>query len=393
MFENYYSEQIKTTPSSFIRSIFGLLKNPEIISFAGGMPNPKSFPQKELQESMIRITEKYQDKLYQYSTTLGIDDLRQYVAEKYKKDYGMNITEKNVVITTGSQQAVDILGKTFINKGDSVLIEKPTFLGFLQIFYFYGVNFLPVTLNDYGLDIEELKASIKKEKPKLAYLIPNFQNPTGITYSKENREAVFDILKDEDTIIVQDDAYGQLYFDKQYKLPYIGVNDVNKNIYLGSFSKIVSPGLRMGYIIANEELVKKIEVAKQMADAHSSVLNQYLILDYMQNNDTEAHIEKIRELYKNQANAMIEAIKKNFGDKVSYTEPKGGMFTWVTLPEDKNALELFNKAIEKKVAFIPGKPFYTIDGIDNTLRLNFSNANIENIEIGIERLAEAYNVL
>lgn len=393
MFENYYSEQIKSTPSSFIRSIFGLLKNPEIISFAGGMPNPISFPQEELKESMARITEKYQDKLYQYSTTLGIDSLRQYIAEQYAARYGMNVTEKNVVITTGSQQAVDILGKTFINKDDFVLIEKPTFLGFLQIFYYYGANFVPVTLKDYGLDIDELKVCVKNHKPKLAYLIPNFQNPTGITYSRENRKAVFDVLKDEDTIIVQDDAYGQLYFDKKYKMPYIGETDINKNIYLGSFSKIVSPGLRLGYIIANEEIVKKIEVAKQMADAHSSVLNQYLILDYMQNNDTEAHIEKIRALYKNQAAAMIEAIKKNFGNKVSYTEPKGGMFTWVTLPKDKDALQLFEKAVEKKVAFIPGKPFYTIEGINNTLRLNYSNANKENIELGIERLAEAYKEL
>lgn len=391
MFQEYFSKRIKNTPSSFIREILKVTQNSEIISFAGGLPNPISFPQEELKISMNRIADKYGSKIYQYSTTMGLDSLREFVVERYKKIWGMNIDINNVLITTGSQQALDLIGKVFINEGDKVLVEKPSYLGLLQSFNSYLASFVETKLNEDGLDIENLKETIKTHKPKLAYLIPNFQNPTGITYSKENREQIFDVIKDENIILIQDDPYGELRFEEGDRLPYIGLNQTNKNIYLGSFSKIVTPGMRLGYIIADKEIMKMLETAKQTADLHSNIFGQYLISDYLWNNDLDKHIEKIKRLYKSQATAMIDAMEKYFPSDVKFTRPKGGMFTWVTIEEGKSVLELFDKAIAKKVAFVPGHPFYVNPQNVNTLRLNYTNADDETIVTGIKRLADSLN--
>ncbi|MBQ9795954.1 MAG: PLP-dependent aminotransferase family protein [Clostridia bacterium] len=390
MFEKLYSERIKKTPSSFIREILKVTQKPEIISFAGGLPNPISFPQEELKVSMNRIAEKYGAKIYQYSTTVGLDILREYIVERYKKLWNMDITIDNVIITTGSQQALDLIAKVFTNENDKVMVEKPSYLGLLQAFCMYDEDFIQTKLNEDGLDIEELKNTIKTHKPKLAYLIPNFQNPTGLTYSKENREAVFEVIKDEDMILIQDDPYGELRFEGD-RIPYIGLNQTNKNIYLGSFSKIVTPGMRLGYAIADKEIIKMLETAKQASDLHSNIFGQYLIADYLQNNDLDKHIEKIKKLYKTQANAMILAMEEFFPKNVKFTYPKGGMFTWVTLPAEKSAIKLFEKAIAKNVAFVPGDPFYVNTQNVNTLRLNYTNADSETIKEGISRLADAMN--
>ncbi len=389
MFEKYYSDRIKNTPSSFIREILKVTQNPEIISFAGGLPNPISFPQEELKISMDRITQQFGTKIYQYSTTNGLDSLRQFIVDRYKKLWNMDITIDNVIITTGSQQALDLIGKVFINEGDNIMVEKPSYLGLLQAFCMYRANFVQTKLNDDGLDIEDLKNTLKTYKPKLAYLIPNFQNPTGLTYTAENRKAVFEAIKDENMILVQDDPYGELRFEEGERIPYIGLNQTNKNIYLGSFSKIVTPGMRLGYAIADKEIIKMLETAKQASDLHSNIFGQYLISDYLQNNDLDKHIEKIKKLYKTQATAMINAMEEFFPSDVKFTYPKGGMFTWVTLKEGVDVLHLFDKAIAQKVAFVPGHPFYVNPNSVNTLRLNYTNADEKTIRTGIERLGQA----
>ncbi len=389
MFENYFSQRIKNTPSSFIREILKVTQKPEIISFAGGLPNPISFPQEELKISMNRIADNFGAKIYQYSTTMGLDSLRQFIVDRYKRIWGMDITVDNVIITTGSQQALDLIGKVFINDGDKVLVEKPSYLGLLQAFCMYRADFVQSKLNDDGLDIEDLKNNIKTYKPKLAYLIPNFQNPTGLTYTAENRKKVFEVIKDENLILIQDDPYGELRFEDGERIPYIGLNESEKNIYLGSFSKIVTPGMRLGYIIANKEIIKMIETAKQASDLHSNIFGQYLISDYLHNNDLDKHIEKIKKLYKSQASAMVGAMEEYFPKTVKFTHPKGGMFTWVTIQEGKSVTDLFDKAIAKKVAFVPGHPFYVNPQNVNTLRLNYTNADEETIKIGIQRLAQA----
>ena len=390
MFEKYFSKRIKNTSSSFIREILKVTQRPEIISFAGGLPNPVSFPQEELKISMNRIADKYKDKIYQYSTTLGLDSLRQFIASRYKKIHNMDITLDNIIITTGSQQALDLIAKVFLDKNDKVLVEEPSYLGLLQAFSMFEVDFVQTKLNDDGLDIECLKETVNKHHPKLAYLIPNFQNPTGLTYTKENRDLVFDVIKDEDMILIQDDPYGELRFNNEERIPYIGLNKTDKNIYLGSFSKIITPGMRLGYVIAHSEIIKKLETAKQASDLHSNIFAQYLISDYLYNNDLDKHIDKIKKLYKEQASAMIGAMEKYFPKNIKFTYPKGGMFTWVTLEEGKSSTKLFNIALEKKVAFVPGNPFYINQDVDvNTLRLNYTNADSPTIEEGIKRLAQA----
>jgi len=390
MFEEFFSKRIKNTPSSFIREILKVTQNPEIISFAGGLPNPVSFPQEELKVSMNAIADKFGAKIYQYSTTMGLDSLRQFIADRYKKIWNMDITLDNIIITTGSQQALDLIGKVFINEGDNVLVEKPSYLGLLQSFCLFCANFKAVKLDSDGLNIEELNQTMEKYNPKAAYLIPNFQNPTGLTYTKEKREQIFEVIKDKDMILIQDDPYGELRFTDEPRIPYIGLNKSEKNIYLGSFSKIVTPGMRLGYIIANKEIIKMLETAKQASDLHSNIFGQYLISDYSYNNDLDKHIEKIKKLYKEQASTMVGAMEKYFPSNVSFTCPKGGMFTWVTLEEGKSSLELFNKAIKKNVAFVPGNPFYVEQNKDvNTLRLNYTNADNETIIEGIKRLSQS----
>lgn len=390
MFEKFFSTRIKNTPSSFIREILKVTQKPEIISFAGGLPNPVSFPKEELKVSFDRITKKYGDKIYQYSTTLGLDSLRDFIVQRYKKLWNMNLAINNVIITTGSQQALDLIGKVFINDNDKVMVEKPSYLGLLQSFSMYLANFVPTKLNLDGLDIEELKKTIKIHKPKLAYLIPNFQNPTGLTYTAENRKAVFEAIKDEDLILIQDDPYGELRFTDDKRIPYIGANQTDKNIYLGSFSKIVTPGMRLGYIIASEEIIKMLETAKQASDLHTNIFGQYLISDYLENNDLDKHIERIKKLYKEQAGTMLKTMEETFPKDITFTRPKGGMFSWVTLPENKSSLKLFDAAIKRNVAFVPGNPFYVDYTKDvNTLRLNYTNADNETIKEGIKRLAEA----
>lgn len=391
MFEKFYSERIKNTPSSFIREILKVTQSSDIISFAGGLPNPISFPQEALKVSMNRISDMYGAKIYQYSTTCGLDSLREHIVSRYKKLWNMDITIDNVIITTGSQQALDLIGKVFINEGDNVMVEKPSYLGLLQVFCMYKANFVTTKLNEDGLDIEDLKNTMKTYKPKAAYLIPNFQNPTGLTYTKENREKVFDVIKDEDMLLIQDDPYGELRFEDGERIPYIGLNQTEKNIYLGSFSKIVTPGMRLGYIIANKEIIKMLETAKQASDLHSNIFGQYLISDYLSNNDLDKHIEKIKKLYKEQAGAMVSAMEEYFPKNVKFTRPKGGMFTWVTLEEGKDVLQLFDKAIARKVAFVPGHPFYVKPKTVNTLRLNYTNADSDTIKTGIKRLSEALN--
>ena len=390
MFEKFFSKRIEKTPSSFIREILKVTQRSEIISFAGGLPNPISFPQDELKISMNRIADKFGSKIYQYSTTMGLDSLRQYIVDRYKKLWQMNIDIDNVIITTGSQQALDLIGKVFLDDNDKVMVEKPSYLGLLQAFCMYSADFVAVKLNNDGLDIDDLKATIKEHKPKLAYLIPNFQNPTGLTYSRENREKVFEAIKDEDILLIQDDPYGELRFTQDERLPYIGLNKTDKNIYLGSFSKIVTPGMRLGFVVAHKEMIKKLETAKQASDLHSNIFGQYLISDYLENNDLDTHVEKIKKLYKSQADAMISSMEKYFPSNVKYTIPKGGMFTWVELEENKSSLALFNKALEKNVAFVPGNPFYIDSAKEvNTLRLNYTNADEKTIEEGIKRLAQA----
>lgn len=385
--EHLLSEGIKLTPPSFVRSILKTAADPEVISFAGGLPNPISFPQEEMLVSMERIVKTYGSNVFQYSITAGLPELRQYIADRYNRKFGLKLTIDNIIITTGSQQALDLIAKVLLDKGDGVIVEKPTYLAAIQAFSLNQPVFYPIELTDKGLNLEQLEEALA-HNIKFIYTIPNFQNPTGLTYSAENRNFIYEILKKHDVVLIEDDPYGELRFDGEY-LPYIGAGKLPNSILLGTFSKTVTPGMRTGFIISeNTELLKYISIAKEASDLHTNIFAQYIIWDYLKNNDYEAHIARIKNLYKTQAQAMMAAMEKYFPSTVKYTRPHGGMFLWVTLPEGVSAMALFPKALEKKVAFVPGDPFYINTRNANTMRLNYTNADCETIEEGIHRLGD-----
>lgn len=385
--ERLLSEGIKATPPSFVRGILKAASDPNIISFAGGLPNPISFPQEELLESMERIVRTYGSSVFQYAVTAGLPELRQYIADRYNQKFGLHLTVDHVIITTGSQQALDLIGKVLLDKGDGVIVEKPTYLAAIQAFSLNQPVFYPVELSGEGMNIAQLEEALR-HNIKFIYTIPDFQNPTGLTYTAENRQRVYEVLKDREVVLVEDDPYGELRFDGE-RLPYIGAGRLPYSLLLGTFSKTVTPGMRTGFIISeNTELLRYISIAKEAGDLHTNIFSQYLIWDYLKHNDLEAHIAKIKALYQKQAQAMMDAMDKYFPAGVQYTRPHGGMFLWVTLPEGVSAMELFPKALEKKVAFVPGDPFYTGGANANTMRLNYTNADCETIEEGIRRLGE-----
>lgn len=384
-----YSDSILKTPSSFIRNILKVTDAYDVISFAGGLPNPISFPIDELKQSVNDAIDANGAKVFQYSTTQGYLPLRQYIADKLNnKQSNLNYTAEDVLITTGSQQALELISKVLLNKGDGVVIEEPGYLGAIQAFTLREPSFYGVTLETEGLNVEQFKDALKQPNVKMVYTVPNFQNPTGLTYTKERREEVFEAVKDQDVIFIEDDPYGELRFTGEH-LPYIAAGKMTNSVVLGSFSKTVTPGMRLGYILTkNHELLNHVETAKQATDLHTNIFAQYILHQYLTNNEYEAHVKKIIALYKTQADAMLAAMEKYFPPYVKYTKPEGGMFVWVTLPEGVNALDKFTEAMEKKVAFVPGNPFYTDRESVNTLRLNYTNATPETIEEGIKRLAE-----
>lgn len=383
--ETLLSEGIKATPPSFVRSILQAASEPGVISFAGGLPNPVSFPQEALLESMERIVKTYGSHVFQYSITAGLPELRQYIADRYHRIFGLNLTIDNIIITTGSQQALDLIGKVLLDKGDGVIVEKPTYLAAIQAFSMQQPVFYPIALTEEGMNPEELEEALQNPI-KFLYTIPDFQNPTGLTYSAGNRERIYEILKKHEVVLIEDDPYGELRFEGE-RLPYIGAGKLPNSILLGTFSKTVTPGMRIGFLISeNKELLKHISVAKEASDLHTNIFAQYVIWDYLKNNDLDTHIARIKELYRKQAHTMMEAMDRYFPPTVKYTRPRGGMFLWVTLPEGVSAMSLFPKALEKKVAFVPGDPFYTDVKNANTMRLNYTNADSETIEEGIRRL-------
>ena len=384
-----YSDKILNTPSSFIRNILKVTDAPDVISFAGGLPNPISFPIEEIQNSINHAIAENGAKLFQYSTTEGYLPLRQYIADKYKKDYGLDIDPQDILITTGSQQALQLISQVLLNKGEGIVMEEPGYLGAIQAFSLAEPQFYSVTLEEDGLNAEQLEQTLAtNDNIKFIYTVPNFHNPTGITYSREKREEIYEVVKKYDVVLIEDDPYGELRWNGE-KLPYIGAGRLENSVLLGSFSKIVTPGMRLGFLITkNKELMHHITTVKQATDLHTNIFSQMIIYDYLTSNDLQSHVSKIINLYEKQANAMLNAMAKYFPTTVKYTKPDGGMFIWVTLEEGTSALDFFDKAMEEKVAFVPGDPFYTDKTHVNTLRLNYTNSSPEIIEEGIKRLGK-----
>ena len=387
---NLFAERMKSVHKSFIREILKVTEDKNIISFAGGLPNPKSFPVAEIGEAVSKILSQNGEEILQYSTTEGYLPLREYIAERYSKK-GLKVSADEILITNGSQQGIDLVSKVFLNKRDKVLVEDPTYLAAIQSFGLFEPQFVSVPLLEDGVDIDSLQRILAENKIKLFYSVTNFQNPTGITYSKEKRQKLAEILKNEDIVFVEDNPYGEIRFLGD-DIPPVKAY-LEDSVLFGSFSKIVSPGMRLGWIVAKEDIMEKLIIAKQASDLHSNYFTQRAVYQYLIDNDIDEHIEKIKEMYRDQRNLMVSMIEKYFPENVEYTKPEGGMFLWVTLPEGLSSMDLFELAITQNVAFVPGQAFYVDDSGINSLRLNFSNSNNDQIEEGIKRLGNAINKL
>lgn len=380
------ARRMLSTQKSFIREILKVTENPSIISFAGGLPNPELFPTTAMQKAANAVLSENGRAALQYATTEGFAPLREFIAQRYRDKKGIDVSADEVVITSGSQQSLDLAAKVLLDPGDTVLLERPGYLGAIQTFSLFEVAFRSVDLLQDGPDLDQFEKEIRTPGLKLFYGVPNFQNPTGLSYSLEKRKAIAELLEKHDILFLEDDAYGELRYQGD-PLPPLSRSMLQRNgLLLGSFSKITAPGLRLGWIVADRELIRQIVTAKQGTDLHTSIMTQRILSRFLQDNDLDAHIQLIKQRYGSQCEHMLRCIQEHFPPQIEVTHPTGGMFLWCALPQGYSARELFDTAIEKNVAFVPGTPFYTDGGGQNTFRLNFSNADADTISKGIARL-------
>jgi 2-aminoadipate transaminase len=383
--------------SSAIREILKFTQAPDVISFAGGLPAPEVFPVEAFKKACQNVLDKFGSQALQYSPTEGYLPLREMIV-RHTKRFGLNVNPDNVLITSGSQQALDLLGKILINPGDRILVESPTYLGALQAWNSYGAEYVAVPFDDMGMRTDALEEALRLG-PKFIYVLPNFQNPTGVTLSFDRRKELIALADQYGVPIVEDDPYGQLRYAGDHIPPVVVLDGEYRNnnhdpcyygnvIYLSTFSKTLAPGIRLAWVVAPPEVIRKMVQGKQGADLHTSTFNQMVAFDVARGGFLDEHVKKICEIYGERRNFMLNALETHFPPNVHWTRPEGGMFLWVTLPESLNAQEVLKKAVERKVALVPGGPFHATGGGENTMRLNFSNASPEKIQEGISRLGQ-----
>jgi len=382
-----FSSRMAKTPKSFIREILKVTTNPEIISFAGGLPNPALIDVDGIRKAAAAVLERDGRNVLQYSTTEGYLPLRQFIADRYKKRLGLSISPEEILITNGSQQCLDLIGKILIDPGDHIAIERPGYLGAIQAFSLYEPVFHPILLHEDGPDPAVIAHVLDTCPLRLFYGVPNSQNPSGITYTGTRRREIGSVMKTTTALFIEDDAYGELNFAGE-TLPSMREFLPDQTIMIGSFSKILAPGMRLGWVVAPPEIMDSLVIAKQASDLHSNYLSQRIVSEYLDHEDIDVHITKIRTAYKKQCDRMIGLIAATFPESVTCTRPHGGMFVWITLPEGCSSMDVFENALKENVAVLPGSPFYLDGGGTNTLRLNFSNSTDEKIVSGIGRLAK-----
>jgi len=392
--EYRYAHRTQKMGSSVIRELLKFTEQPDIISFAGGLPAPEVFPVKEFQEACNQVLTDHGAQALQYGTTEGYQPLREMIA-RHNTRYSVRVTAENVMITSGSQQALDFIGRLFINRGDYVVVESPTYLGALQAWNAYGAQYISVPSDENGMIMDKLEEALRIG-PKFIYILPNFQNPSGSTLSLERRQRLVLLADQYGVPIVEDDPYGQLRYDGEH-IPSVATLDSryrNDNdgeytgsvIYLSTFSKLLAPGLRLAWVIAPPQVIRKLVMTKQAADLHTSTFNQHVAYEVAKGGFLDEHVKVIRATYKERRDVMIEMMEEMFPAGVSWTKPLGGMFLWGVLPENVDAAEVLKVAVERKVAFVPGGSFHPNGGGANTMRLNFSFSNPDNIREGITRL-------
>jgi 2-aminoadipate transaminase len=391
--DHRFAQRTQRMKSSAIRELLKFTELPDIISFGGGMPASEVFPIEEFKEACIRVLENNGPKSLQYGSTEGYKPLREMIA-RHSLRYGIEVTPDNILITSGSQQALDLLGKIFINRGDRILVESPTYLGALQAWNAYGAEYVSVPADENGMQTDALEEALRCG-PKFIYVLPNFQNPTGVTLTLERRKKLVEMADRYGVPIIEDDPYGQLRFEGEH-LPAVEVVDgriratngcySGNVIYLSTFSKILAPGIRLAWVIAPPEVIFKLVQAKQGADLHTSTFNQIVAYEVGHQGFLDKHILKIREVYQQRRDVMLDALEEHMPEGVHWTHPLGGLFLWATLPEQLKSSEILKEAVKEKVAFVPGDSFYPNGGGQNTMRLNFSHSNPEMINEGMARL-------
>ncbi|MFH1221057.1 MAG: PLP-dependent aminotransferase family protein [Candidatus Eisenbacteria bacterium] len=382
--ESKLCDRCSLMSSSAIREILKFTQQPDVISFAGGLPAPEIFPVKEIEEATVHVLRTRGREALQYGVTEGIPELRHALAKKMHH-YGIAAEPENIFPTNGSQQALDLLARIFIGKDDVVITGSPTYLGALQAFRTYEPRIIGIPIDDDGMQVDILEDVLKKEKVKFIYILPNFHNPMGVTLTLERRVKLVKIAAKYGVPLFEDDPYRELRFEGK-DLP--GISELHKEnvIYMSTFSKTLAPGFRLGWVVAPQIIISKLVQAKQATDLHTSTFVQYVVAEVMKRGLLEGHSEVIRKVYGERRHIMTDAMEEHFPEGVKWTKPEGGLFLWVTAPEGIDTTELLKEAIKKKVAFVPGTPFFPAGGGANTMRINFSNATPERIREGIKRL-------
>lgn len=393
LWEHRYAQRTQRMKGSAIRELLKLTENPEVISFAGGMPAPEIFPAKEFADACARILQNQPALALQYGATEGYTPLREMLAQRTNRS-GLQVSIPNVMLTSGSQQALDLIGKIFINPGDRILVESPTYLGALQAWNAYGAEYVTVCSDENGMCTEDLERTLRCG-PKLIYVLPNFQNPSGTTLSLERRHQLVELADRFGVPIIEDDPYGELRFEGEH-LPSILKLDreFHKNepaagnvIYLSTFSKLLAPGIRLAWVVAPAEVIRKLVLAKQGCDLNTSTFNQMVAYEVSDKGFLDRHIARIITCYHERRDVMLDSLTEFMPAGVHWTHPLGGLFLWATLPSQLSTTQIFPMAVDEKVAYVPGESFFPCGGGENTMRLNFSYSNPQQIANGIERLA------
>jgi len=379
-----FATRLGHAPESFLNELFRVSADPSIISFAGGLPSSALIDCDGITRATREVLEEDACTALQYTTTDGYLPLREYIADRYHHRLDIPATAGEIQIVNGSQQCLDLFAKIFLNVGDHVGMEQPGYLGAIEAFSLYEPVIHTVPLEDKGLNLIAFETLVKKDMPKFFYGIPNSQNPSGRTYSQENRKAVADILKSTDTVFYEDDAFGELFFDAQPRLP-VKKYLPDQAVISGSFSKIVAPGMRIGWMYAPKEIIRQFNVVKQAADLHSNFLSQKILYRYLTTNNLDDHIRKITRVYQRKCRLMCDLFD-DLLPEIAHTHPEGGMFLFATLPAGISSRAVFDEGVQQKVAVLPGLPFYVDGGGTDTIRLNFSSAPEEQITEGMHRL-------
>jgi len=392
-----FADRLNNVETSAIRELFKLLGKPGIISFAGGFPDPALFDVEGIRESTDVVLKNQPGPVLQYGATEGWQPLREGISA-HMASKGATVAPDGLIVTTGSQQALDLIGKTMISPGDKVIMEAPTFLATIQCFRLYGAHVIGAPIDANGVDVDKLEALIEEHKPKLVYLIPTFGNPSGAMLSLERRKRILEIAVRTQTLVVEDDPYGELFFGQEPPPSLLALSDSVPGsrdwlAHCGSFSKVLSPGLRVGWLIAPPALLGRATMCKQFSDAHTSNLTQATAAHYLTLQRLPTALKAVRATYAERARVMAECLQRELGDAIAFDRPQGGMFFWARLTgthdKEQDASKFAQRAIEKLVAFVPGAPFYAHDPDLSTLRLSFATADVAKIEEGIARLGQA----